>query len=129
MRACLTRWTWTRMVPPPSCSTRRCRWVLLPAVHLLLAALQGRCVSLRLQCNLADGAACVLRQHGQVGRRAAPEGWFRWGAAVLCRHTMRPLQAVSEGGLLLVTATDMAVLCGNNGEACYAKYASYPLHK
>ena len=38
------------------------------------------------------------------------------------------LQAVSEGGLLLVTATDMAVLCGNNGEACYAKYASYPLH-
>ncbi|PRW58454.1 tRNA (guanine(26)-N(2))-dimethyltransferase 2 [Chlorella sorokiniana] len=39
------------------------------------------------------------------------------------------VQAVSEGGLLLVTATDMAVLCGNNGEACYAKYASYPLHK
>ncbi|KAL4430759.1 hypothetical protein ABPG75_006015 [Micractinium tetrahymenae] len=39
------------------------------------------------------------------------------------------VQAVAEGGLLLVTATDMAVLCGNNGEACYAKYASYPLHK
>lgn len=39
------------------------------------------------------------------------------------------LQAVAEGGLLLVTATDMAVLCGNNGEACYAKYGSYPLHK
>jgi tRNA (guanine26-N2/guanine27-N2)-dimethyltransferase len=39
------------------------------------------------------------------------------------------VQAVGEGGLLLVTATDMAVLCGNNGEACYAKYASYPLHK
>ena len=38
-------------------------------------------------------------------------------------------QAVGEGGLLLVTATDMAVLCGNNGEACYAKYACYPLHK
>lgn len=39
------------------------------------------------------------------------------------------LQAVDDGGLLLVTATDMAVLCGNNGEACYAKYGSYPLHK
>ncbi|EFN59063.1 hypothetical protein CHLNCDRAFT_29505, partial [Chlorella variabilis] len=39
------------------------------------------------------------------------------------------VQAVAEGGLLLVTATDMAVLCGNNGEACYAKYGSYPLHK
>ncbi|CAL8462795.1 g2328 [Coccomyxa elongata] len=39
------------------------------------------------------------------------------------------VQAVSEGGLLLVTATDMAVLCGNNGEACWGKYGSYPLHK
>jgi tRNA (guanine26-N2/guanine27-N2)-dimethyltransferase len=26
------------------------------------------------------------------------------------------LQAVAEGGLLAVTATDMAVLCGNSGE-------------
>eukprot|EP00887_Chlorella_sp_A99_P005640 scaffold1.g5640.t1 len=39
------------------------------------------------------------------------------------------VQAVSEGGLLLATATDMATLCGNNGEACFAKYGSYPLHK
>ncbi|KAK9808261.1 hypothetical protein WJX73_004388 [Symbiochloris irregularis] len=39
------------------------------------------------------------------------------------------VQAVAEGGLLMVTATDMAVLCGNNGEACWAKYGSYPLHR
>lgn len=39
------------------------------------------------------------------------------------------LQSVSDGGLLLVTATDTAVLCGSNGEACYGKYGSYPLHK
>lgn len=39
------------------------------------------------------------------------------------------VQAVSDGGLLMVTATDMAVLCGNNGEACFAKYGSYPLHR
>lgn len=39
------------------------------------------------------------------------------------------VQSVCEGGLLLVTATDMAVLCGNNGEACFAKYGSYPLHR
>lgn len=31
------------------------------------------------------------------------------------------VQAVSEGGLLLCTATDMAVLCGNNAEVCYSK--------
>lgn len=39
------------------------------------------------------------------------------------------MECVSEGGLLLCTATDGAALCGNNSEACYAKYASYPLHK
>ena len=37
------------------------------------------------------------------------------------------VQAVADGGLLLITATDMAVLCGNNGEVCWTKYGSYPL--
>ena len=46
-----------------------------------------------------------------------------------CQLIDSAVQAVSDGGLLLVTATDMAVLCGNNGEACFAKYGSYPLHK
>jgi len=36
------------------------------------------------------------------------------------------VQAVADGGLLCVTATDMAVLCGNNGEVCWTKYGSYP---
>ena len=39
------------------------------------------------------------------------------------------VQAVSEGGLLMVTATDMAVLCGNSGEVCWTKYGSYPVHR
>lgn len=37
------------------------------------------------------------------------------------------VQTVADGGLLLITATDMAVLCGNNGEVCWTKYGSYPL--
>lgn len=37
------------------------------------------------------------------------------------------VQSISEGGLLSCTATDMAVLCGNNGEVCYSKYGAYPL--
>jgi tRNA (guanine26-N2/guanine27-N2)-dimethyltransferase len=39
------------------------------------------------------------------------------------------VQSVAEGGLLMVTATDMAVLCGNTAEACFAKYGSYSLHR
>ncbi|XP_073293965.1 tRNA (guanine(26)-N(2))-dimethyltransferase 1-like [Primulina huaijiensis] len=37
------------------------------------------------------------------------------------------VQSVADGGILMCTATDMAVLCGSNGEACYSKYGSYPL--
>ncbi|XP_017785548.1 PREDICTED: probable tRNA (guanine(26)-N(2))-dimethyltransferase [Nicrophorus vespilloides] len=37
------------------------------------------------------------------------------------------VQAVKDGGLLLVTATDMAVLAGNSPETCYAKYGSVSL--
>ncbi|XP_030380509.1 probable tRNA (guanine(26)-N(2))-dimethyltransferase [Scaptodrosophila lebanonensis] len=37
------------------------------------------------------------------------------------------IQCLVNGGLLLVTATDMAVLAGNMPEACFAKYGSVPL--
>ncbi|XP_065826453.1 tRNA (guanine(26)-N(2))-dimethyltransferase-like [Oscarella lobularis] len=37
------------------------------------------------------------------------------------------VQAVSDGGLLCVTCTDMGVLCGSNSEASYAKYGSVSL--
>lgn len=37
------------------------------------------------------------------------------------------MQSVSEGGILLVTATDMAILAGNSPESCYAKYGSVSL--
>ncbi|TKS68644.1 tRNA (guanine(26)-N(2))-dimethyltransferase [Collichthys lucidus] len=34
------------------------------------------------------------------------------------------VQAVTEGGLLCITCTDMAVLAGNSGETCYSKYGA-----
>ncbi|XP_020240144.1 probable tRNA (guanine(26)-N(2))-dimethyltransferase 2 isoform X2 [Cajanus cajan] len=37
------------------------------------------------------------------------------------------VQSVVDGGMLMCTATDMAVLCGGNGEVCYSKYGSFPL--
>nr|GLL39138.1 probable tRNA (guanine(26)-N(2))-dimethyltransferase 1 [Ipomoea trifida] len=37
------------------------------------------------------------------------------------------VQSVADGGVLMCTATDMAVLCGGYGEVCYSKYGSYPL--
>lgn len=37
------------------------------------------------------------------------------------------VQAVCDGGILCVTCTDLAVLCGNSPEICYGRYASTPL--
>ena len=37
------------------------------------------------------------------------------------------VQSICDGGLLCVTATDMAVLCGNANESCWMKYGSYPV--
>lgn len=37
------------------------------------------------------------------------------------------VQCIEDGGILLVTATDMAVLAGNTPEACIVKYGVVPL--
>ncbi|XP_046596240.1 probable tRNA (guanine(26)-N(2))-dimethyltransferase [Neodiprion lecontei] len=37
------------------------------------------------------------------------------------------VQCISEGGLLLITATDMAVLAGNSPETCHVKYGAISL--
>jgi len=37
------------------------------------------------------------------------------------------VQAVDNGGLLCVTCTDLAVLCGSHPETCYSKYQAIPL--
>lgn len=37
------------------------------------------------------------------------------------------VQSVSDGGLLCITCTDAAVLCGNAGETCYSKYGAMSL--
>eukprot|EP00656_Telonema_subtile_P023832 TRINITY_DN2546_c0_g1_i1.p1 TRINITY_DN2546_c0_g1~~TRINITY_DN2546_c0_g1_i1.p1 ORF type:complete len:436 (+),score=104.19 TRINITY_DN2546_c0_g1_i1:137-1444(+) len=37
------------------------------------------------------------------------------------------VQCVGEGGLLCVTATDLAVLCGNHSEVCWSQYGAMSL--
>ena len=46
-----------------------------------------------------------------------------------CLSTYQSYRAIgcAPAGLLCVTCTDMAVLCGNHPEACHAKYGSMPL--
>jgi tRNA (guanine26-N2/guanine27-N2)-dimethyltransferase len=37
------------------------------------------------------------------------------------------IRTIKSGGLLLVTATDAGVLCGNGADTCYTKYGSFTL--
>ncbi|KAF1744086.1 hypothetical protein MXB_4625, partial [Myxobolus squamalis] len=37
------------------------------------------------------------------------------------------VQSISEGGLLCITCTDMATLCGNTPEVAYSKYGAIPI--
>ena len=37
------------------------------------------------------------------------------------------VQSVADGGLLMVTCTDMAILCGNHSETAFAKYGGSSL--
>ena len=86
----------------------------------------------RAACLPACRGCCgLLRKQRSRQRPAVPAPGPDPPAPALTCPPLPPAcpQSVGEGGLLLVTATDMAVLCGNNGEACYAKYGSYPLHK
>lgn len=39
------------------------------------------------------------------------------------------VQAIAEGGLLCVTFTDMAVLCGPHSDVCFTKYGSVPIRR
>ena len=62
-------------------------------------------------------------------------GWFRalcawcvfWADGTAAPFLDTALQCVRDGGLLCVTCTDMASLCGTGGEAGFAKYGAYPL--
>ena len=38
------------------------------------------------------------------------------------------MHSIQDGGLLCVTCTDMAVLSGAHGDACWSKYGSMPLN-
>ena len=37
-------------------------------------------------------------------------------------------RCIQDGGLMCVTCTDMAVLSGTHGDACWAKYGSMPIN-
>jgi tRNA (guanine26-N2/guanine27-N2)-dimethyltransferase len=72
-----------------------------------------------IQPNLAD-AIDLMMQSRQPAKQFDVIDLDPYGTAAIFLDSAT--QAISEGGLLCVTCTDMAVLCGSGAEAGFAKY-------
>ncbi|XP_059045805.1 tRNA (guanine(26)-N(2))-dimethyltransferase-like [Achroia grisella] len=72
-----------------------------------------------------DDACMLMYKHKQPAKRFTAIDLDPYGCPSIFLDSA--VQSVSEGGLLLVTATDMAVLAGNSPETCYCKYGAVSL--
>jgi tRNA (guanine26-N2/guanine27-N2)-dimethyltransferase len=77
-----------------------------------------RCVSNHGDANM------VMHQHRGEGKLFDVIDLYPYGTAAPFLDAA--MQSVQDGGLLCVTCTDLAVLCGNQRDVCYAKYGSIP---
>ena len=77
-----------------------------------------------VKSSLGD-ASMVMYQHKDYAKRFDVIDLDPYGSA--SQFLDAAVQAVHDGGLLCITCTDAAVLCGNAGETCFAKYGSLSL--
>ncbi|XP_036278714.1 tRNA (guanine(26)-N(2))-dimethyltransferase isoform X2 [Pipistrellus kuhlii] len=94
------------------------------AVDLIRHNVQLNQVAHLVQPSQAD-ARMLMYQHQRVSDRFDVIDLDPYGSPAAFLDAA--VQAVSEGGLLCVTCTDMAVLAGNSGETCYSKYGAMAL--
>lgn len=94
------------------------------AVALIRRNVQLNEVAHLVQPSQAD-ARMLMYQHQKASERFDVIDLDPYGSPASFLDAA--VQAVSEGGLLCVTCTDMAVLAGNSGETCYSKYGAMAL--
>ncbi|XP_036702808.1 tRNA (guanine(26)-N(2))-dimethyltransferase isoform X1 [Balaenoptera musculus] len=94
------------------------------AVDLMHRNVQLNDVTHLVQPSQAD-ARMLMYQHQKASERFDVIDLDPYGSPAPFLDAA--VQAVSEGGLLCVTCTDMAVLAGNSGETCYSKYGAMAL--
>uniref|UniRef100_A0A914HG86 tRNA (guanine(26)-N(2))-dimethyltransferase n=1 Tax=Globodera rostochiensis TaxID=31243 RepID=A0A914HG86_GLORO len=81
----------------------------------------------RVEAVFSD-AIDLMMAHRKFGKRFHAVDLDPYGSASVFLDAA--VQAVMDEGLLMVTCTDTAILCGNTAEACFNKYGSVPLrHK
>ncbi|KAL7073726.1 hypothetical protein ACQ4LE_007262 [Meloidogyne hapla] len=82
---------------------------------------------LKIKINCSD-AIDLMIEHRKFSKRFHAIDLDPYGSPSIFLDSA--VQAVIDGGILMVTSTDTAVLCGNTPEACFNKYGSIPIkHK
>ena len=76
-----------------------------------------------VEAHVGDAAALMHASRPPAGERFDVVDLDPYGTAAPFLDSA--VQAVAEGGMLMVTCTDLAVLCGTYPEACFAKYGAY----
>ncbi|CAJ0590101.1 unnamed protein product [Cylicocyclus nassatus] len=75
----------------------------------------------KVRANFGD-AVVTMMQHRNIDKRFHAVDLDPYGSASVFLDSA--VQCVADDGILMVTCTDMAVLCGNTPETCYNKYGS-----
>ena len=94
------------------------------AVESIQKNIESNDVTNIVEASHADAKA-LMGQHTSLDKRFAIVDLDPYGSPT--QFLDGAVQSVADGGLLCVTCTDMAVLCGNATETCYTKYGSISL--
>ncbi|XP_018335264.1 probable tRNA (guanine(26)-N(2))-dimethyltransferase isoform X2 [Agrilus planipennis] len=94
------------------------------AVESMESNINGNNVANIVETSHSD-AILLMHKHKQKGKQFDIIDLDPYGCPSIFLDSA--VQAVKDNGLLLVTATDMAILAGNSPETCYAKYGSVSL--
>ena len=108
----------------PLCNKIVANDFLARAVSAINFNIEKNDVKEKVVASHAD-AADIMVQHKHPDKRFDVVDLDPYGAPV--QFLDGAVQSVKEGGLLCVTCTDMAVLCGNATETCYSKYGAISL--
>ncbi|VDM53609.1 unnamed protein product [Angiostrongylus costaricensis] len=84
--------------------------------HIVLNGLENKVIA-----NFGDAIETMMN-HRSINKRFHAVDLDPYGSASIFLDSA--VQCVAENGILMVTCTDMAVLCGNTPETCYNKYGS-----
>jgi tRNA (guanine26-N2/guanine27-N2)-dimethyltransferase len=98
-------------------------------IGLILAKESARLNSIADKCHFHTGEACsflLSHQQGESRKRYDIIDLDPFGSP--SPYIDCVLRAVNNGGLLSVTATDTAVLCGVYPHVCYRKYMGFPIN-